>query len=114
MANAAGSARIRRSRRTAKLLTAFALAVAGVASAATGSVFVAAPAHAAGCAAIIDRVTVGDVVIYGSSASRAVTTVVTHDPCTDQQLYGAVGVFDVSGEVYLSNGIPGVCPTTTA
>jgi hypothetical protein len=43
------------------------------------------------------------VVIYGTAASRAVTTVVTHDPCTDDQ-FGEVGIFDVSGEVYLSNG----------
>lgn len=63
----------------------------------------ATPAQAAGCAPIIDKVTVRDVVIYGTSASRATTTVVTHDPCTDDE-WGSVGISDVSGEVYLSDG----------
>jgi hypothetical protein len=99
----AGSARVRRGRKTAGLLTMFAVAVTAVACAATGSVFLAGPAQAAGCAPIIDKVTVSDVVIYGTSASRALTTVVTHDPCSDQ-VFGEVGIFDVSGKVYLSDG----------
>jgi hypothetical protein len=77
-------------------------AVLTIAGAVTAAVF-AAPAQAAGCTAIIDQVKVSDVVIYGSSASRTVTTVTTHDPCTDGP-YSTAGIFDVSGAAYLSDG----------
>jgi hypothetical protein len=67
------------------------------------SVLAAVPAEAAGCAPIIDNVAVHDVVIYGTSASRATTSVTTHDPCADNQ-FGTVGIAYVSGEAYLSDG----------
>ena len=63
----------------------------------------ATPAAAAGCAPIIDKVTVRDVVIYAGSASRATTTVVTHDPCADNE-WGSVGIESVSGDAYLRDG----------
>lgn len=63
----------------------------------------ATPAKAAGCAPIIDRVTVRDVVIYASSASRATTTVITHDPCSDDE-WGEIGISSVDGDVYLRGG----------
>jgi hypothetical protein len=82
---------------------ALAIVLTMLASAVTAVVYVAAPAQAAGCAAVIDQVKVGDVVIYAGSASRAVTTVTAHDPCTDSP-YSTAGLFDVSGAVYLTNG----------
>ena len=63
----------------------------------------AAPAQAAGCAPVIDKVTVRDVVIYGTIPSRLTTTVVAHDPCSDSE-YSTPGIADVSGDAYLSDG----------
>lgn len=94
--------RLRRGRTSATSVTA-AIVLTVLTSAVTAAVYVAAPAQAAGCAPVIDQVKVGDVVIYASSASRAVTTVVAHDPCTDSP-YSTAGIFDVSGAVYLSDG----------
>ena len=90
-----------RMRRHKSAVLATVLAV--LSGAVTAAVYVAAPAQAAGCAPVIDQVKVGDVVIYASSASRAVTTVTTHDPCADSP-YSEAGVFDVTGAVYLSDG----------
>jgi hypothetical protein len=102
MGNSRGSHSGRRTRK-AKLLALVATTVAAISTVGTGAVFVAAPARAAGCVPVIDKVAVSDVVIYGSSASRAVTTVTAHDPCTDSE-YSEVGILDVSGKVYLSDG----------
>lgn len=77
--------------------------LAVVSGALTAALYVATPAQAVGCAAVIDRVTVSDVVIYAASPSRTVTTVTTHDPCTDSP-YGQAGIFDVTGAAYLGNG----------
>lgn len=98
-----GNLRDARRTRKARLLALVATAVTAISTVGTGAVLVAAPAQAAGCAPIIDRVAVSDVVIYGTSASRAVTTVTTHDPCTDSE-YSEAGILDVSGNVYLSDG----------
>lgn len=103
-------------RPSSRLLTTVLAMVSGAVSAA---VYAATPAQAAGCAPVIDKVTVSDVVIYAASASRTVTTVTTHDPCTDVP-NGKAGVYDVSGAAYLSNGdsvavyySPGTAPAWT-
>jgi hypothetical protein len=91
------SARMRR----AKLVTAAAVAVTALSAA--GAVLVAGPAQAAGCAPIIDKVVVSDVVIYASSASRAVVKVTAHDPCAGDE-YTEPGIYGMTGDVYLSDG----------
>jgi hypothetical protein len=95
--------RVRGNRGMTKFLAAVAVATTALSAAGTGAVFGAGPAQAAGCAAVIDKVAVSDVVIYGTSASRAVATVTAHDPCTDN-MFSEPGIFDVSGTVYLSDG----------
>jgi hypothetical protein len=98
-----GTSGRRSSRDLAKLMTLAAVALVTVSALESGAVVVAASADAAGCAPVIDKVAVSDVVIYASSASRAVTTVTTHDPCADS-IYTTPGIFDVSGTAYLSDG----------
>lgn len=61
------------------------------------------PAAAAGCAPIIDKVTVRDVVLLQTSTASTTTTVVAHDPCsTDASV--TPRITRVSGQAFLSDG----------
>jgi hypothetical protein len=102
MSNSSGS-RMRGTRKVARLLTAAAVAVTALSAAATGAVVVAGPAEATVCPPTIAKITVRDVVIYASSASRALTTVVAFIPCTGAE-YSGSRISSVSGQAYLSNG----------
>jgi hypothetical protein len=63
----------------------------------------AQPAAAAGCAPVIDKVTVRDVVLVQTSSSSTTTTVVAHDPCSSKATV-TPKIARVSGQAFLSDG----------
>jgi hypothetical protein len=77
--------------------------LASLTAAALTPAVAAQPAAAAGCAPVIDKVTVRDVVLQQTSTASTTTTVAAHDPCsTDPSVKPRIT--RVTGQAFLSDG----------